>query len=267
MNRITRYNKLIDQLIANLRLQEMLEGSDVELEPETVASLKTAPPLAANQKKTPPPPPPEPRRVASAPPVEAAGNQAQQLADIANDIRAFEGCALKAGAKQAVPGQGNPNPDIVFIGEAPGQEEDEQGLAFVGPSGQLLTRMIEAAGLRREDVWIGNIVKWRPPNNRPPTSEEIDACMPFLEKQLAILQPKVIVCLGGTAVKGLLKTSTGIMRLRGNWQDYKGIPVMPTYHPSFLLRKGPAQKKHRWEAWEDITQVLKKLGQPIPEKR
>ena len=151
----------------------------------------------------------------------------------------------------------------MFVGEAPGADEDEQGLAFVGRAGQLLTKMIAAMGFKREEVFIANILKCRPPDNRPPTPEEMAICIPYLKRQIAEVQPKVIVALGATAVLGLLNL-TGISKLRGNWQTFEGIDLMPTYHPSYLLRN-PVMKK---EAWSDLQVVLKRLGRtPPPVKR
>ena len=144
------------------------------------------------------------------------------------------------------------------MGEGPGADEDRQGLAGAG---KLLTKMMEAMGLTREEVWIGNIVKCRPPGNRVPLPDEMEECLPYLKEQLELLRPKVIVCLGATAVKGLLATTTGITKLRGSWRSFEGIDVMPTFHPAYLLRNPPAKK----DAWEDLKEVLRRLGRPIPE--
>jgi len=170
-------------------------------------------------------------------------------------------CTLCEARTKTVPGQGNASPDIAFVGEGPGADEDRQGLAFVGRAGKLLTKMMEAMGLTREEVWIGNIVKCRPPGNRVPLPDEMEECLPYLKEQLELLRPKVIVCLGATAVKGLLATTTGITKLRGSWRSFEGIDVMPTFHPAYLLRNPPAKK----DAWEDLKEVLRRLGRPIPE--
>jgi len=163
-----------------------------------------------------------------------------------------------------VPGQGNLlSPDIMFIGEAPGADEDRQGLAFVGLAGQLLTKMIAAMGYARDEVFIANICKCRPPQNRQPALTEMQACLPYLRAQIAIVRPRAIVALGATAVKGLLDSSAGISRLRGTWTAYMGIPLMPTYHPAYLLRVPPA--KH--EAWDDLKKVLQRLGRPVPDTK
>jgi DNA polymerase len=147
------------------------------------------------------------------------------------------------------------------VGEGPGEDEDIQGLAFVGRAGQLLTKMIEAMGYRRDEVFIANIVKCRPPGNRKPFPDEMAACLPYLKEQIALLKPRVIIALGATAVTGLLGSmATGISRLRGNWQSFGGIDVMPTFHPSYLLRTPSAKNA----AWADLQAVLKKLGRPVP---
>ena len=165
-------------------------------------------------------------------------------------------CKLSTGRKSIVFGQGSPNAELMFVGEAPGADEDEQGLAFVGRAGQLLTRIIEAMGLRREDVFIANCIKCRPPQNRNPEPDEVLACQPFLESQIAVIRPKVIVGLGKFGAQWLLKTAEPISRLRGHLGDYRGIPVMPTYHPAYLLRN-PGAKKEVWEDMKVVRELLK----------
>ena len=184
----------------------------------------------------------------------------KQLADIATVVAACTQCPLHTGRTNSVPGEGNPRPDILFVGEGPGADEDEQGRPFVGRSGQLLTKMINAMGYEREEIHIANIVKCRPPNNRAPTPEEMLTCLPYLKQQIAILKPKVIVALGATAVKALLNEKTGISKLRGNWHSFEETPLMPTFHPAYLLRD-PHKKK---DAWDDLKAVLKHLGKPVP---
>jgi len=157
-------------------------------------------------------------------------------------------------------GVGNPEARLMFGGEAPGEDEDLQGFPFVGKAGQLLTKMIEAMGLRRDDVYICNTVKCRPPNNRNPEPDELLACEPFLKGQLGAVKPEAIVTLGKFAAQSLLRESTPITRLRGQWREYEGIPVMPTFHPAYLLRS-PAEKG---KVWDDLKQVMKKLGLPAP---
>lgn len=182
------------------------------------------------------------------------------LAKMAAQIAECHQCPLHEKRTKTVPGQGHPRPEILFVGEAPGEDEDEQGLAFVGRAGQLLTKMIEAMGFQRDEVFIANINKCRPPNNRKPEPAEMETCIPFLKAQIAILKPKVIVAMGATAVQGLLRDETGISKLRGQWRKYESIPLMPTYHPAYLLRNPPA--KH--EVWADLQEVLRFLGRTPP---
>jgi DNA polymerase len=165
-------------------------------------------------------------------------------------------CKLHEGRKNIVFGEGNPNAALVFVGEGPGQEEDLQGRPFVGAAGQLLTDIIvKGMQLKREDVYICNIVKCRPPGNRNPEPDEVEACEPFLIKQLQAINPKIIIGLGNVAVKTLLKTKEGITSLRGNWKTYQGIPLMPTFHPAYLLRT-PSDKRL---VWDDIKKVIAEL--------
>ena len=151
----------------------------------------------------------------------------------------------------------------MFVGEGPGADEDAQGRPFVGRAGQLLTKMIEAMGYRREEVFIANIVKCRPPNNRAPKPEEMEACMPYLRQQIALIRPAIMIGMGATAIKGLLGKTAGITRLRGTWQEYGGIKLMPTFHPSYLLRD-PSKKR---DVWKDLKLVLKELGREPPGKK
>ncbi len=165
-------------------------------------------------------------------------------------------CPLGKTRRNLVFGDGNPNARLVFVGEAPGADEDAQGLPFVGRAGQLLTKIIEAMGLTREDVYICNILKCRPPQNRNPLPEEIAACEPFLKKQLQIIAPSYICALGSFAAKALLRTETPITALRGRFHSYEGIKLMPTYHPAYLLRN-PAAKKF---VWDDMQLIMNELG-------
>ncbi len=183
------------------------------------------------------------------------------------EIRAWIGdckrCKLHQGRKNIVFGVGNPHPELMFIGEGPGADEDEQGEPFVGKAGKLLTKMIEGGmGKTRADVYIANVVKCRPPENRDPQPDEVEACWPFLEAQIKALNPKIICTLGNPATKKILNTKTGIMTMRGTFHDYNGIPVMPTFHPSFLLR----DPNHKKEAWEDLQTIMRRLGWPIRKK-
>lgn len=195
----------------------------------------------------------------------AAGSMPDTRAADLDAVRAELGdcqrCRLAGGRKTIVFGQGNPQAELMFIGEAPGAEEDERGLAFVGRAGQLLTDIIEKGmKLRRADVWIGNVIKCRPPQNRNPEPDEILSCQPFLEAQIRAIRPRVLVGLGKFGAHWLLKTAEPITRLRGRVGEYQGIPVMPTYHPAYLLRN-PAGKK---DVWEDMKVVLRLLGKPVP---
>ncbi|REG25044.1 DNA polymerase [Archangium gephyra] len=178
------------------------------------------------------------------------------LDEIRRELGDCRRCKLCDGRKNIVFGSGNPRAELVFVGEGPGADEDAQGVPFVGAAGQLLTKMIEAMGYRRDDVYICNVVKCRPPNNRNPEPDEVTACEPFLRAQLRAVQPKVIVALGKFAAQTLLRDTTAITKMRGNWREYEGIKLMPTFHPAYLLRQ-PAEKK---KAWEDLQQVMKFFG-------
>jgi len=196
-------------------------------------------------------------------PEAATTDPLEALRLIREDLGDCTRCVLhKQGRKQIVFGVGNPNADLMFIGEAPGADEDQQGEPFVGRAGQLLNNMIKAMGLRREDVYIANIIKCRPPGNRTPEREECETCSPFLMRQIAVIQPKVIVALGAVAAKTLLAISAPMAELRGHWYDFRGTKLAVTYHPAFLLRD-PRQKK---ETWKDLQMVMKELGLPVPAK-
>jgi uracil-DNA glycosylase len=168
-------------------------------------------------------------------------------------------CKLCSGRKNLVFGVGNPKARLVFVGEGPGAEEDNQGIPFVGAAGQLLTKMIAAMGYSRDEVYICNVVKCRPPGNRNPEPDEIEACQPFLEAQLKAIRPSVIIALGKFAAQTLLRSDTPITRLRGQWREYVGIPLMPTFHPAYLLRN-PAEKK---PAWTDLQAVMARFPKPV----
>jgi uracil-DNA glycosylase len=172
---------------------------------------------------------------------------------------ACAGCVLHKARQKVVFGDGNKNARLVFVGEGPGADEDAQGKPFVGRAGQKLNEIITAMGLQREDVYICNVVKCRPPENRTPLPDEVGACSPFLTEQLELIAPSVIVALGSPAAKALLNTTQGIMNLRGRWSSYKGIPVMPTFHPAFLLRQYTVE--NRKAMWDDMQKVLKKLAE------
>jgi DNA polymerase len=183
------------------------------------------------------------------------------LDQIRRELGDCQRCKLCSGRKNIVFGVGNPRAELVFVGEGPGENEDLQGVPFVGAAGELLTKMIQAMGFSRDEVYICNVVKCRPPGNRNPEPDEIASCEPFLRAQLLALQPKVIVALGKFAAQTLLRDTTPITRLRGNWREYQGVKLMPTFHPAYLLRS-PAEKR---KAWEDLQQVMKLFGkQPGP---
>ena len=168
-------------------------------------------------------------------------------------------CTLCENRTKVVNSTGNQNTDLMFIGEAPGADEDAQGKPFVGRAGQLLNKIIEAIGMKREDVFIGNINRCRPPQNRQPLPPEVAACKPFLLREIAVVRPKVIVVLGNTACQNLLDTKVGITKLRGNFQDYFGVKVMPTFHPAYLLRD-PSKKRETWEDMKKVRDYLNSLG-------
>jgi uracil-DNA glycosylase len=187
------------------------------------------------------------------------------LKTLANEVKCCMRCAeLCSTRTQTVFGDGQPGVELCFLGEAPGADEDAQGLPFVGAAGQLLNKIIAAAGFRREEVYICNILKCRPPNNRTPRADEAANCRGFLDRQLALVQPKYIVALGGCAATNLLHSTLSVGKLRGRFHDYHGIPVMVTYHPGFLLpHKSPHMKR---EVWADMKMLLEKMGRPAPQR-
>lgn len=277
---MSQRNNLIDQLQDFLTYQKEEGFQTLEISPETLAQLKPAP-----VKKTPPPPPkpaagiptsravpkPAPRRPAPPPtpvparPVKATVNVLGKTLDaIAEQIRTCSACPLHASRKNTVPGEGNPNrPNILFVTDAPSPEEDATGHFFAGEAGLLLDKMIRAMGYTREEIFITSLVKCRPPENRVPLTEEMNACTPYLKAQIALIQPNVIVALGKTAIEGLLNKPVAITRLRGTWKTFEGIDLMPTFHPGYLL-KVPAKKR---EVWADLQAVLAKLGKELPAKK
>lgn len=255
-------NSVIDRLQDFLEYKKEEGFQTLEISAETLAALKPAPaPKPAGQKTAPrrtftPPATPSPAKAA----VIVTG---KTLEEIAGQIRTCSACSLCQARKNTVPGEGNAaSPDILFIGEGPGADEDELGRPFVGAAGQLLDKMIVAMGYQREEVFIANIVKCRPPGNRVPSPEEMNACIPYLKAQIALIKPKLIVALGKTAIEGLLNEKVAITRQRGAWRKYQNIDLMPTYHPAYLLRS-PGRKG---EAWADLKSVLAKLGKEPPAK-
>jgi len=246
---------------------------------EAAAPSAFSPPRAAGAPAPKSPTPPAPAR--TAPSLASASEtqaSAQRLAAAANSVEEirqalerFDGCPLKATATSLCLFDGNPEARIMIIGEAPGAQEDRQGKPFVGPAGQLLDRMLAAIGLDRDSVYITNLIYWRPPGNRNPTPGEIAACLPFLERQVEILAPKLLLLVGGMSAKTLLHRSEGILKLRGRWADYHHprlghpIPALPTLHPAYLLRQ-PAQKREAWRDLLALAEAMERegLGAPTP---
>ena len=190
-------------------------------------------------------------RPAAAPGASVVPGSMRDLGALATHLAGCPRCKLSKTRTNIVFGQGNPKAELMFVGEAPGRDEDEQGLAFVGRAGQLLTKIIEAIGRTRDDVFIANVLKCRPPNNRNPEPDEVAACRPFLDEQIRLIGPRVIVTLGTFAAQAILETDEPIGRMRGHWRTARGVRVMPTFHPAFLLRS-PERKK---DVWEDMKLV------------
>ncbi len=193
---------------------------------------------------------------------ESLHGKGQALETLRGEIGDCRRCPLHKGRKNLVFGNGNPDAELVFVGEAPGREEDLKGEAFVGRAGQLLTKIIHAMGLSRETVYICNVIKCRPPANRDPLPAEIEKCEPFLKKQLDILNPRIICALGSFAARTLLRTEERISQLRGRVFEYDGIPLIPTYHPSYLLRNPEAKR----DVWLDVKKIMEILGMPAPNR-
>jgi len=291
---------LAASLRAYLEWQKDTGATGIPRAPRRAAPAVTAPavtvpavaapapaPAPAARAPAPPPVPPEPPRTleqpdwaaASAkvpvqkPPATAApvvvvapAGPPRALDVIAAEVASCTKCELAKTRTNTVFSRGNPEAKLCFVGEAPGADEDEQGLPFVGRAGQLLDRMIVAMGLDpARDVYVCNIIKCRPPGNRKPTPEESETCIPYLHEQLAAVAPKVIVAMGNTAVAALLGTKLGITKVRGEWKLYRGrVLLMPTYHPSYLLRPSAQQVQAKREAWEDLQKVMKELGLAAP---
>jgi uracil-DNA glycosylase len=266
-----------------MEYQRLLATLKGQLEADLLLGAKWLPmsPLAAKTGQSPrkarPSPPPAERPLESTPrrpppkTDDEMKNKKERLDAIARAVARCQKCGLHPLRKNVVPGQGNPNARIVFVGEAPGESEDEQGLAFVGRAGKLLTSIIEAMGLTRDDVYICNILKCRPPGNRDPQADEIVSCIDYLYQQLDILDPEIIVALGAHAARTLLGTPAPIGQLRGKMHQYqphplaKPIKLVATYHPAYLLRSYTPENRQR--VWSDMQMVLKELGLPIPSKK
>jgi DNA polymerase len=230
-----------------------------ELPTPTAVILRPPPrPLAASTPRD----TPTPASVRSAAADSGKGCGSPELAIIRSDLGDCRRCKLASGRTTLVFGVGDPGAELMFVGEGPGADEDLQGEPFVGKAGQLLTRMIEAMGWRREQVYIANVVKCRPPDNRNPEPDEIEACEPFLKRQIEAVGPKVIVALGKFAAHTLLRSAIPISKLRGQWSEYAGVRLMPTFHPAYLLRS-PQEKV---KAWEDLKAVMAVLGKKSPAK-
>jgi DNA polymerase len=252
----------VSQLSEHLRFYEELGVTGVSRDPKWRQRSQSEREAPTAERQTPSAGTPEPGEDAvPAVPVTLALSAAEALAAIREDIGDCTRCKLHTqGRKQVVFGVGNPSADLMFVGEAPGADEDVQGVPFVGRAGQLLTRMIEAMGFTRDEVYIANVIKCRPPGNRNPEPDEIETCEPFLFRQIETIRPKVIVALGAFAAKTLLRSDAPISRLRGRLYDYRGVKLIPTFHPSFLLRS-PGYKR---EAWDDLKKALAELGRDVP---
>ena len=289
------YDQLLEATILHLENLQARGARHVAIAPETLRTLAapagSAQPAAVSRqlgtaptpRATPPPammPMPPIRPAAVVAPTKVTdlaltGGDPTKVAAFAalrTRVLACVKCPnLAASRKAVVFGVGNIDSPLMFVGEAPGADEDEQGEPFVGKAGQLLTKIIEAMALQRGDVYIANILKCRPDTpgqsagNRKPTPAEMETCIPYLHEQIDLIKPKVLVALGGTAVEGLLGKTIGITKLRGTWQTYRGIPLMPTYHPSYLLRNQAPMEKRR--VWEDMLQVMEKLQMSITDKQ
>jgi len=242
--------QIVDETIAALEEMKRNGVAGVEVSHKTLEALGK--PIVRREGEAPAEPKPAARREAR-PPTELAAIEAR--------AKACTKCAELSRCRQSVVfGVGSASAEIMFIGEAPGADEDAQGEPFVGRAGQLLTKIIEAMGCRREDVYIANIIKCRPPQNRTPLPEEVANCLPYVLSQIELIQPKVIVALGATALRALLDVQLGITKIRGHWYTFRDIPIMPTFHPAYLLRN-PAAKR---EVWDDMKAVLDKLGRKPP---
>ena len=293
------YDQLLDATIRHLENLQSRGARHVAVSAETLralalpptSSVSAQPSAVSRQPATVPAPAPRatpPTPIVPMPPIRTATPavtaprvatptpsdpaKAAAFVELRTRVLACVKCPnLASSRKSVVFGVGNIDSPLMFVGEAPGADEDEQGEPFVGKAGQLLTKIIEAMALKRGDVYIANILKCRPDTpgqsagNRKPTPEEMATCIPYLHEQIDLIKPKVLVALGGTAVEGLLGKTIGITKLRGTWQTYRGIPLMPTYHPSYLLRNQSPLEKRR--VWEDMLQVMEKLELPITLKQ
>ncbi len=272
------YGQLLDATIRHLENLKSRGVRNVAVTPETLRALAQPPPKISAPIST---PMPKPTKLSPALPGEAQSpianpkssmEKSAAFAELQKRARACVKCPhLASSRKNVVFGVGSIDAQLMFVGEAPGADEDEQGEPFIGRAGQLLTKIIQATGLSRADVYIANILKCRPDTpgqsagNRKPTPDEMATCIPYLHEQIDLIRPKVLVALGATAVEGLLGKTLGITKLRGQWQTYRGTPLMPTYHPAYLLRNQAMSEKRK--VWEDFLQVMEKLEMPVSEKQ
>jgi uracil-DNA glycosylase family 4 len=275
MDRLGFYEDIGIRLFYRARGTQVPSGSEVPLEAPDVATVSN---LSSREEMTLPKPASRPQLQKAAPAVPPAAptitplplpvavgpslfEAVDKIADdtllkVRDDLGECTRCKLHGTRHKIVFGDGSPKAELVFVGEGPGADEDAQGLPFVGRAGKLLTQMIEAMGLQRKDVYICNVVKCRPPENRQPEDDEVQTCSPFLLRQIDAIAPKVIVCLGAVAAKTLLETNRGISQFRGQWLEFRGRKLLATYHPAYLLRN-PAAKS---EVWKDLQKVMAVLG-------
>jgi uracil-DNA glycosylase family 4 len=257
---------ITEDVRAHLEYQRALGVKSIEVSPSDVQKPIMRPVTATVPKErtaVSPAPPPVVKETGKTVTSTQVGHP-MTLEAIREEIGECTRCKLHKGRKNIVFGEGDPKAVIVFVGEGPGSEEDLQGRPFVGEAGQLLTDIIEKGmKIKRAEVYICNIVKCRPPGNRNPEPDEVETCIGFVKEQIRAINPKIIVTLGNVPTQNLLGTKQGITKIRGTWQTYEGIPVMPTFHPAYLLRS-PGEKK---KVWEDIQLVMKKLGIVVPEKK
>jgi DNA polymerase len=270
----------VDEALGEEPVDRFAEAAKARASADAAAVERPSPPAPTPRENSQPatgsvPPSPAAPRATTPPPAMAVPDQAQaaaarelaRSASTLEELRAamasFDGCNLKFTAKNLVFADGNPQADLMLVGEAPGRDEDIQGLPFVGRSGKLLDRMLAAIGLDRNSAYIANVIPWRPPGNRTPTPHETEICRPFIERQIELVNPKVLVNLGGPSAKTLLNTTEGILRLRGNWREHvtpsgMPIPAMPTLHPAYLLRT-PAHKRLAWRDFLEVKTRLRNL--------
>ncbi len=239
-------------------LDNAMRPAEIAYQEPTLPKIPRRPGLQKVVSTAPSKMPPVPLPAAPGPSLFDAADKivGDTLLRIREDLGECTRCKLYKHRHTIVFGDGSPKAELVFVGEGPGADEDAQGLPFVGRAGKLLTQMIEAMGLERQDVYICNVVKCRPPENRTPEDDEVSTCSPFLLRQLEVISPKVIVCLGAVAAKTLLRTNRGISQFRGQWLDYRGSKLMATYHPAYLLRNPNA----KGEVWKDLQKVMAVLG-------